>query len=222
MGKNIFVSYKYADRNVEHLDGCWPTTARDYVNLLSEKIEDKENFYYGEDDGEDLSGLSEDAIYEHLKDKIYPTSITIVLLSPNMREIWKSDRDQWIPWEIYYSLRETERNDRTSHRNGILAVALPDSNGSYDYVVSNENCCSSGCRMINSSFLFKILKENRFNLKNDDGRICQTGSTIYSGDHSYIPIVKWKDFVVDMDTWIRKAEYLKNHCDDYELTISVD
>ena len=82
----------------------------------------------------------------NLKDKIYDSLITIVLISPNMREQGKWQKSQWIPWEIAYSLRDTTRNDRTSHNNAILAVILPDEKGSYDYYDKNN--------------LFPILKSN--------------------------------------------------------------
>lgn len=69
-----------------------------------------------------------------------------MLISPNMKEAGKWQRSQWIPWEISYSLRETTRSDRTSHNNAILAVILPNKNGTYDYYKKDD--------------LFPILKEN--------------------------------------------------------------
>lgn len=75
MGKKIFVSYKYADDNVKQLDYNFnyilpmKTTARRYVDKLEEKI-GKANVYKGENDGEDLSSLSDDSIWNSLKEKI--------------------------------------------------------------------------------------------------------------------------------------------------------
>ena len=45
-----------------------------------------------------------------------------------------------------FSVRETTRNNRTSHRNAILAVILPDKDGLYNYYDKNN--------------LFPILKSN--------------------------------------------------------------
>ena len=147
MGRKIFVSYKYKDNDVEKLSGVQqPTWPCDYVNYIVDNILQKDDIYKGENSDEDISSWTEDAIWEHLKDKIYDSTITIVLISPNMKEPGKWQRSQWIPWEISYSLRETTRNDRTSHNNSILAVVLPDKNGSYEYYDKNN--------------LFPILKSN--------------------------------------------------------------
>ena len=172
MGRNVFVSYKYADEDVKHIFGCWPTTVRNYVDILIDKFSNEtDHAYRGEGTDEDLSYLSEAAIYDRLKDKIYGTSVTLVLISPGMKLEGRRDRSQWIPWEIYYSLREVTRNGRTSHRNGIIAVVLPDRDGSYDYIISEERCCGEGCRMIDTDKLFNILKYNMFNKKNDNGKL---------------------------------------------------
>ena len=147
MGRKIFVSYKYKDSDVEELSGVTsPTWPCDYVNYIKDTILDDDDIYKGENSDEDISSWDEDDIWDHLKDKIYDSTITIVLISPNMKEPRKWQRSQWIPWEISYSLRETTRNDRTSHNNAILAVILPNKKGSYDYYDKDD--------------LFPILKDN--------------------------------------------------------------
>lgn len=134
MGKKVFVSYKYADYDVQRLPGVTPPTwPCDYVNYIRDNVLSNDDIYKGENSDEDLSNWTDEAIWGHLKDKIYDSTITIVLISPNMKEPGKWQRSQWIPWEISYSLRETTRNDRTSHNNAILAIILPDKSGSYDY-----------------------------------------------------------------------------------------
>lgn len=134
--RKVFVSYKYADCDVQHLSisGWERTTARTYVDEIMEKSNKYDVLVYkGEKDGEDLSMLSDDTIWSSLKEKIYDSSVTIVLISPNMREPYAEEKDQWIPSEIQYSLRRVTRNGRTSQRNALLFVILPDYNGSYNY-----------------------------------------------------------------------------------------
>lgn len=136
MGRKIFVSYKYKDSNVEELeDAVSPTWPNDYVSYIQEHIinDKSDNIYKGEKSDEDLSDKSEDYIWEHLKDKIYDSTVTIVLVSPNMKEPNKWERNQWIPWEISYSVKKTTRGGRTSQRNALLVVILPDKNGEYSY-----------------------------------------------------------------------------------------
>ena len=149
MGRKIFVSYKYKDSDVQMLSMpgiTQPTWVCDYVEYIKKYILASDDIYKGENQDEDISAWPEYKIEEHLKAKIWDSSVTIVLISPNMKEPYKWEKSQWIPWEIQYSLRETTRNDRTSHNNAILAVILPNKNGSYDYY--------------NKDNLFSILKSN--------------------------------------------------------------
>ena len=147
MGRKIFISYKYKDNDVKELSGVQqPTWPCDYVNYIVNNILQEDDIYKGEKSDEDISSWSDDAIWNHLKDKIYDSTITIVLISPNMKEQGRRQRSQWIPWEVSYSLRETTRNNRTSQSNAILAVILPDKKGSYEYYDKNN--------------LFPILKDN--------------------------------------------------------------
>ena len=95
MGRNVFVSYKYSDAQVQDLDIYeieeWfgnryskkiTTTARHYVDKLMEKLEkDDEHVYKGEDDGESMETLADSTIGSKLGDKIFYSSVTIVLVS---------------------------------------------------------------------------------------------------------------------------------------------
>jgi len=135
MGRKIFVSYKHSDRDVEVLPGYGlKTTARSYVDYIEDiLIGCSDHIYKGEHADEDLTGYSENYIWEHLKDKLYDTSVTVVLISPNMKEPYVREDYQWIPWEIKYSISRQHRGETTSQRNAVVAVVLPDRSGSYDY-----------------------------------------------------------------------------------------
>ncbi len=149
-GRKVFVSYKYHDNDVQYIrtrDGI-ETNPNAYVKYIKENVfnDYSDNIYKGENPEEDLSNRDDDYIWEHLKDKIYDSTVTIVLISPNMKEPNRWETSQWIPWEISYSVSETTRGGRTSHRNALLCVILPDRLGSYSYYKRLT--------------LFKILKGN--------------------------------------------------------------
>jgi hypothetical protein len=223
MGHNIFVSYKYKDQNVRQIPDISPYThGRDYVDVLQDKLSDNGQIYMGEKGDDDLSNHTDDYIYEHLKDKIFPTTCTIVLISAGMKEPNRYDKSQWIPWEIYYSIREISSNNGTSHRNGIVGVVIPDRNGSYDFAIQQGTCCENTCRIIVRNWMFNILKNNMFNIKQSNTYICSNGDKIYKGDCSYISLVKWDDFINNMNFYIDEAENRKEHCSDYDLHIDVN
>ena len=97
LGRKVFVSYKYKDSNVKAISGVMqPTWPCDYVDYIKNKILSGDDVYKGENSDEDISSWSETAIWEHLKSKIYDSTITIVLISPNMKEANKWQRSQWI------------------------------------------------------------------------------------------------------------------------------
>ena len=52
MGHKVFVSYKYADYQVQNLPGQYYSTVRNYVDVLEEAL-GKNHVYKGEQDGED-------------------------------------------------------------------------------------------------------------------------------------------------------------------------
>lgn len=222
MGKKIFVSYKYADNQVENLSFYENSTVRDYVSEFEEVLDPSDNIYKGESDGEDLSTLTEDSIWQKLKDRIYDSSVTVVFISPGMKEIWQDEKEQWIPWEISYSLKEVSRKNKngeavTSRSNAMIAVVLPDENGSYSYYLESKSCCENGCTTHHTDKLFRIIKNNKFNLKDASKKVCDTGSTIWYGECSYIKAVKWSNFIKNYSTYVESACERQDNIDNYDI-----
>ena len=227
MGRKIFVSYKFADDQVENLEWWSNSTVRDYVTMFENMIDSSDHIYKGESDGEDLSALSEDTIWQKLRDRIYDSSITIVFISPGMRESWKRDKNQWIPWEVSYSLKETSRKNKngdsvTSKTNAMIAVVLPDATGSYSYYLENRTCCNNRCTTHHTEKLFQIIRDNKFNRKSASKRACNIGETIWYGDYSYIAAVKWCDFKSNYNKYIDAAYERQKNIDDYEIVKTIE
>ena len=94
MGRNVFVSYKYGDTKVPDLGKIKvglnifgkltymprPTRVRDYVDALQEILNEEDNINLGEKDGESLAEFKESTIRTALKNKIFRSSVTIVLI----------------------------------------------------------------------------------------------------------------------------------------------
>ena len=193
MAHKVFVSYKYADSDVQSLNGYYssyyqPTTVRDYVTKFEEKVKNSGiAIYKGESEGEDLSRYTENTIWEKLKDKIQDSSVTIVFISPNMKEPYRLEKDQWIPWEVAFSLREQSRSDRTSHSNSLVYVILPNRMGSYTYTSYMDK--------------FKIIDANENN--------------------GYAEIVQWNRFLQDIPLYIDRANARKLRVASYLVCKSV-
>lgn len=209
MASKIFVSYKHSDFTVKPLNG--ETTARAYVDELIELFEGDE----------DLSDFKDDTIASHLKDKIYDSSITIVLISPSMKDPSEKESDQWIPWEVSYSLKEITRNERTSRTNAILAVVLPDRRSLYSYFLEDDTCPICHCRTLNTPTLFQILRDNMFNIKEPKYNDCSKhpiSNPVYLGQSSYIYSVKWSDFIESKEKYLQTAEDIRDNIDAYNIT----
>ncbi|WP_315557413.1 TIR domain-containing protein [Porphyromonas endodontalis] len=219
----IFISYKYADNKVLNLPNRFPTTVRDYVDLIQDAI-GTNHINKGEQDGEDLSHFKEQTVESKLRDKIYDSSVTIVLISPGMKEPLEREEDQWIPWEIAYSLRESTRNGRTSHTNAMLAVVLPDFLRSYQYFIEENTCRYCNCTTYKTNTLFRILSANMFNRKNPEYSDCPNhifGIKPQRGYSSYIHIVKWNEFIANPNHYIEVAKRIRDKADEYNISKTV-
>lgn len=224
MGHKVFVSYKYHDWNVADLPNRRLCTVRDYVDVLEAKL-GRNNVYKGEQDGEDLSHLNEETIWNKFKDRIFDSSVTIVMVSKGMRETDKYDRSQWIPWEVRYSLCEYSKNDTTSHTNGLLYVVLPDIHDSYDYFVERKRCCDDGCDSMNTDVIFAIMERNLFNSKENHLHSCDYSNNLYSKLDSYAIVVKWEDFMESdlyMQMYIETAFTRSQHKSEYILGTKIN
>ena len=207
MGRKVFVSYKYGDTLVKDLNKkefinmggqihyiARATRARDYVDELQKKIGD-DHINLGEKDGESLEDFEDSTIETALKKKIFQSSVTIVIISKGMKETSKSETDQWIPWEVSYSLRVVKREDSTSQMNAVLGVVLPDENGSYNWYYSPNSECN--CITHYTNKLFKILSKNMFNILETKFRECNGIKIHITDEPSYIKTVDWDTFIIE-------------------------
>ena len=93
MAHKTFISYKYSE-------------AQKLRDSIINALGDDATYYKGEtSDSPDLTDTTTDNIKRHLTDMMYDTSVTIVIISPNMKQ------SKWIDWEIEYSLKSITRND---------------------------------------------------------------------------------------------------------------
>ena len=233
MGKKVFVSYKYGDENVAKLQDSYyeevnyrmiwnrrRTRARDYVDRLQEKI-GKNHMNLGEKDGESLENFADSTIETSLKKKIRQSSITIVLISKGMKT-GESEREQWIPWEISYSLRTVPTGANTKQMNAVLGIVLPDETATYDwYYTSNPKCNST---THHTGQLFKILKDNMFNIIKTEFRECNGTKIHITDEPSFIKTVRWDSFMSNdnCNHYIEKAIGIKDTANLYDIHINLD
>lgn len=98
MARKTFISYKYSE-------------SRDLRDRILDALREDAIYYQGEtSDSPDMSDSKTETI-KNLKNMIYGSSVTIVIVSPNMR------KSKWIDWEISYSLkRGKERRPDFSYK----------------------------------------------------------------------------------------------------------
>lgn len=186
MAHKTFISYKYSEAQ---------GLRDDIIAALGEDA----SYYQGEtSDSPDLTDTSTENIKKNLKDMMYNTSVTIVIISPNMK------KSKWIDWEIEYCLKSITRKDRTSHTNGVVGVIMK-YNGGYSWLKTTSNC-DDGCTSssYDSDKMYDIINDNRFN-QNLKVYSCETCKTVNSLTGSYIALVEEEDFLNDPQKYIDNA-----------------
>lgn len=199
MAHKTFISYKYSE-------------AQSCRDRIIDALGDDATFYKGErSDSPDLTDYNTETIKEKLKDMMYDTSVTIVILSPNMKE------SKWIDWEIEYCLKDISRKGRSSHTNGVVGVIMK-WNGGYQWL-KNTHTNSDGCQTTSydESLLYTIINNNRFN-QNPPQYSCERCKTVNSLTGSYIAFVEEDTFIKNPNYYIDNAyQKSENNAAGYDL-----
>lgn len=200
MARETFIAYKYSE-------------AKDLRDEIIEKLGDDASYYQGETaESPDLTNTTVENIKENLKNMIFGTSVTIVIISPNLKN------SNWVDWEIQYSLKEYKRGSFKSRTNGIIGVIMK-VDGSYDWLISsyqNPDGCTT--RSIDDSLLYNIIKNNRFNLTTDDKYSCLTCKTFDQLNGSYISLIEQDRFLNDPRHYIENAYDKSQSLGNYDLS----
>ena len=202
MAYKTFISYKYSE-------------AQDLRDKIIASLGKDADYYQGEtSDSPDLTDTSTENIKKNLKDMMYGTSVTIVIISPKIK------KSKWIDWEIEYSLKRITRQDRTSHTNGIVGVIMK-VNGSYDWfkysTQREDGCCSNGYY---ENLVYDIIKNNRYN-QNPKRYCCMQCQTVDPMNGSYISYVEEEDFLSNPNKYVDNAyNKSENDGDGYDLVRS--
>jgi len=194
-----FVSYKYSEAQQSRDD-------------ILEALGSDATYYQGETaDSPDLTDEATTTIKRKLTDMMYGTSVTIVVLSPNMT------RSKWIDWEIEYCLKEITRSGRTSKTNGLVGV-VQKVDGAYEWLATTRSN-DDGCRVrtFATNRLYPIINQNRFNLRRRSYSCpqCKTYDPLAA---SYMSIVYEGDFLKTPQKYIDNAFEKAENWQDFELT----
>jgi len=186
MAHKTFISYKFSEAQ---------TLRDDIIDALGADA----TYYQGEtSDSPDLTDTSTENIKKNLTDMMYDTTVTIVIISPNMK------KSKWIDWEIEYCLKEISRKGRTSHTNGIVGVIMK-SDGGYDWFKSLSEK-ADGCTVASyeNGKVYPIINDNRLN-QNPRVYSCETCKSVNELTGSYIAYVNEESFLSDPSKYIDNA-----------------
>ena len=199
MAHKTFISYKYSE-------------SRNLRDRIIYALGSDASYYTGEtSESPDMSDLKTETIRKKLSDMIYATSVTIVIISPHMKE------SKWIDWEIEYSLKQITRNDRTSHINGIVAVVRNVNAGSQRSILPTVHPHATPGVTYDSKLGYPIISNNHFNSDPEQWH-CNQCKTFDWLNGSYIEYVKEDDFLLNPSKYIDNAyEKSKNDGEGYRL-----
>lgn len=200
MARKTFISYKYSE-------SC------KYRDEVIDSLGDDSTYYTGETaDSPDISSLKVDSIKNHLKDMIFNTTVTMVILSPSLVE------SKWVEWEIEYSLSKYSRDGKTSSINGLIGI-IPPFYGDCSWFInahSNPDGHKTNSYINEEARTFRIMYGNRYN-QNPKEYACPCCESVDLLTGSYLSYVKLSDFCTNPDKYIENAYEKSQHLDSYDL-----
>jgi hypothetical protein len=199
MAHKTFISYKFSE-------------ALNLRNSIIYALGDDATYYQGEtSESPNLTDTSTENIKRNLKNMMYDTSVTILIISPRMKE------SNWIEWEIEYSLKRISRKARASQINGVVGVIMQ-YNGRYDWfktICQNPDRCTFST--YDTSKVFSIINNNRFN-QNPKVYTCNVCGTVNALTGSYISFIEEGTFLAEPQKYINNA-YEKSENDAFGYDI---
>lgn len=152
------------------------------------------NFIMVKRDYNDLSQDTDSKIKNYLKEMIFDTSVTIVIVSRNMKQ------SDWVEWEIEYSLKNISRDQRTSKTNGIICVID-------DYL---SHIFQDDIKNIND-YLFPVI------LKNVNNKKLTAPQNL---SKNYVDFVTIQNFLSNPNKYIEEAFIKSQNIEFYNVSIN--
>ncbi len=202
MAHKTFISYKYSEAR----------SLRDHI--ISALGEDA--VYYKGEHGfsPNKSNDSDNEIWNYLKDMIWGTRVTIVIISPHMTE------SEWIESEVLYSLRKVSRDGIQSQRNGVVGVIMKVDGGYSWFKQTRTNDDNCKVATYDETKVFNIIKNNRRN-QVPQQYSCNHCKTIDSNTGSYISYIEEDTFLNCPAKYIDNAyDKSQDDCKGYEIRLS--
>jgi hypothetical protein len=200
MAHKTFISYKYSE-------------SQNLRDRIIDALGKDATYYKGEtSESPDLTDATTEYIKQVLRDMMYDTSVTILILSPNMK------KSKWIDWEIEYCLKKITRKGRTSQRNGIVAV-ISKVNGDYSWLKYSKIQDDGHVNLLyHTSKLYDIINNNRYN-QSPKVYSCSSCKSVDQLNGSYIAFVEEEEFLSNPQKYIDNAfDKSENDANGYDIT----
>lgn len=196
MGHEVFVSYKYKD-------------AVDTREEIRKKL-GKEGHYYNGEKGFVALEKADATIKNYLKDLIFGTSVTVVVISPMVKY------SDWVDWEIRYSLRQPSRDGTRSFRNGIVCVVQ---NCRDCYGNENTNWAKDYNGKYRKDIFPQAIIDNLQQTFSNSSSYYSLFGAVDRNVKDYCVVVSESTFKSDPTSYIEEA-YSRAHDSDYEVVVN--